>query len=354
METVTATPTQNNYHFKSSPIFFDPLQLNLTFNRSPKFTPAKPRKSSLRKTVTRPKNVSFADSFGLSLQHVKRFDKFEDFSQILSELAAWDWECEFMGLGSTSEEFTAASSLFLGPKGVEHDFSPVHTTASFFLGSPAKLRTPSPENRTWAKTTNANVSKPRQRHASAGDVLQKPKSHQTKNPETSKYTSSITASAPRVPTSERCENLFRIPDLSFNASCENLCEKIPVKLESLVCESNYILSGTILVRNICFDKRVSVRITGSHWSKFAEVTGQYLNAKCQHTDRFSFKSDLKTLSSGYHSSLPNLTPTSGRFSTLHIPALVELCVQYVAGANSEFEYWDNNNGQNYKLYKISL
>lgn len=373
METVSPRTGKNNYYLNSKSLFFDPLNLNIAFTRTtPKFSPKKPKKSILRKNESQPKNVSFADNFGLSLHHVKRFDKCEDFSQILSELANWDWEYDFLGLGY-ADDFPTNSSLFSDIKlensnDLRAKRSPTgpQTAPSFNLGSPTHTRPLPQKTPTEVQKERAKL---RQRHASDGaSLLQTNKTRTNLTEELSitttsaqnrhtKPISSVTSlQKPQIPqklpTSERCENLFRIPDLSFNASCEHLCENFPVKLESLVCQTNYILTGTILVRNICFDKKISVRVTGSHWSNFTQVQGSYLNAKCHHTDRFTFKIDLKNLSSV--PGLVNHEFASGRFSTLRIPALVELCVQYVAGSNGDLEYWDNNNGENYKLYKISL
>ena len=392
-------PSRDDFPFKSNSFFCDPFKVSRSSSYSSpmKNSPKKPKKSSLRSNESQPKNVSFADSFGLSLLQVKQFDRYDDLSNILSDIAGWDWERELLELSDPSggSLFSSTTPSFYNPKTLDLDLSPLHP-AKFFLGGG------SPTKEIFGLVSNPSLSRSRRRYASAGGALMsKCRSDSTLSSSVRSRDSSLS-----IPTSERCENLFRIPDISFNASCEHLCEQFPVKLESLACETDYSLSGTVLVRNLCFDKRVLVRISGNHWTSFEEIQGEYLNAKCHHTDRFKFKIDLKSISSGRNSrgystsysecsqsfsdrsdsfsdcfskssgsfsssSSDSLSRNSSgisidvprsdsetslrpNFSTLMIPPLVELCVQYVAGANGDLEFWDNNDGQDYKLFKVSL
>ncbi|XP_060883744.1 protein phosphatase 1 regulatory subunit 3C-B-like isoform X1 [Labrus mixtus] len=89
-----------------------------------------------------------------------------------------------------------------------------------------------------------------------------------------------------------------------------------------------LLSGTVQVRNICFDKSVAVRITFDLWRSFQDVPGVYMNNVygCPDTDTFSFSV---------------LVPES-----LGPSHRVEFCVQY---RTPEQTFWDNNDGDNYRL-----
>ncbi|KAM6964344.1 LOW QUALITY PROTEIN: protein phosphatase 1 regulatory subunit 3C-B-like [Tautogolabrus adspersus] len=91
---------------------------------------------------------------------------------------------------------------------------------------------------------------------------------------------------------------------------------------------DHLLSGTVQVRNLCFDKSVTVRITFDSWRSYQDVPGVYLNNVygCPDTDTFSFSV---------------LVPES-----LGPSHRVEFCIQY---QTPEHTFWDNNNGDNYRL-----
>lgn len=90
----------------------------------------------------------------------------------------------------------------------------------------------------------------------------------------------------------------------------------------------HLLSGTVQVRNICFEKSVWVRITFDSWCSFQDVRCQYLNNVygCPDTDTFSFSI-----------ALPELLKPSGK---------VEFCIRY---QTQDKTFWDNNLGNNYRL-----
>uniref|UniRef100_A0A3P9HIG7 Protein phosphatase 1 regulatory subunit n=1 Tax=Oryzias latipes TaxID=8090 RepID=A0A3P9HIG7_ORYLA len=94
-----------------------------------------------------------------------------------------------------------------------------------------------------------------------------------------------------------------------------------------------LLSGTIQVQNICFEKSVWVRITFDSWSYFRDVPCRYLNNVygCPDTDTFSFSI---------------LVP-----ETLNASSRVEFCIRYQTGDQI---LWDNNLGNNYRLVLTDL
>ncbi|XP_074484762.1 protein phosphatase 1 regulatory subunit 3C-B-like isoform X2 [Sebastes fasciatus] len=89
-----------------------------------------------------------------------------------------------------------------------------------------------------------------------------------------------------------------------------------------------LLSGTVQVRNLCFDKFISVRITFDSWRSFQDVPCRYLNNVygCPDTDTFSFSV-----------SVPELLERSNR---------AEFCIRY---QTQDRTFWDNNLGNNYRL-----
>ncbi|XP_015232526.1 PREDICTED: protein phosphatase 1 regulatory subunit 3C-B-like [Cyprinodon variegatus] len=91
---------------------------------------------------------------------------------------------------------------------------------------------------------------------------------------------------------------------------------------------DHFLSGTIQVRNICYEKSVLIRITFDSWSSFQDIKCQYLNNVygCPDTDTFSFSVSVPQ----------DMVSSTG----------VEFCIKY---QTSDHTYWDNNLGNNYRL-----
>lgn len=89
-----------------------------------------------------------------------------------------------------------------------------------------------------------------------------------------------------------------------------------------------MLSGTVQVRNVSFEKCVWVRITFDSWRSYQDVAGVYLNNVygCPDIDTFSFSVMIPEV----------LGPSN----------LVEFCIQY---QTPDQTFWDNNRGDNYRL-----
>lgn len=89
-----------------------------------------------------------------------------------------------------------------------------------------------------------------------------------------------------------------------------------------------MLSGTVQVRNVSFEKSVSMRITFDSWRSFKDVVGLYLNNiyGCPDIDTFSFSVLI-----------PEVLEPSHR---------VEFCIRY---QTHDQTFWDNNRGENYRL-----
>ncbi|GFV82997.1 protein phosphatase 1 regulatory subunit 3B [Trichonephila clavipes] len=96
--------------------------------------------------------------------------------------------------------------------------------------------------------------------------------------------------------------------------------------------SNSVLTGTIKVRNLVYEKHVFVRITYDRWMSYADIKTEYLqpkeinSTKHHRYDTFFFKTEIPTLAMRF--------------------GVIEFSVCFLCNAN---EYWDNNGGINYRL-----
>lgn len=115
----------------------------------------------------------------------------------------------------------------------------------------------------------------------------------------------------------------------------------PVFLErAFVSPDGKYLIGQVAVRNIAFHKCVSVRYTTDNWETIVEVPLVYvpdapLILRRNYYDRFSFKILLESLPRLFHRQLSNDQEWE-----------YTMCIHYCTPND---EYWDNNNGENYKI-----
>ncbi|XP_042315963.1 protein phosphatase 1 regulatory subunit 3C [Sceloporus undulatus] len=107
----------------------------------------------------------------------------------------------------------------------------------------------------------------------------------------------------------------------------NHLQKNFVCLENCTLQERAI-SGTVKVKNVSFEKKVSIRITYNSWKTHSDIDCVYMNNVYGDSDNdtFSFAIDL-----------PPVIPTEQK---------IEFCVYYQSG---EHIFWDNNDGQNYKI-----
>lgn len=108
----------------------------------------------------------------------------------------------------------------------------------------------------------------------------------------------------------------------FNERLNNL----NVSLENIVLR-DFGVFATVKVRNLAYQKRITVRYTIDGWSSYRDVVGHYVNGShTGFTDTFSFEIALPV--------------------TLIKDCKLEFAVCYkVLGV----EFWDNNNGDNYRV-----
>lgn len=131
------------------------------------------------------------------------------------------------------------------------------------------------------------------------------------------------------------ENMGAQPDFVNRLCSQSVC------LEQ-VLYSELCITGTIQVLNLAYEKQVAVHYSFTNWRTIAETTASWVSsgppaeAGAPHTDIFRFRLPV-----------PPFILSPG--------ATLEFAICYqVKGCT----YWDNNNGQNYKLschsYKVSV
>lgn len=112
--------------------------------------------------------------------------------------------------------------------------------------------------------------------------------------------------------------------MAFRGRLETNC----TSLENVILR-DYKVIGTIKVKNIAFEKRVFVRVTYDSWEKCVDYEGVYVPGQpstSQNVDTFSFDFDVPT--------------------DLDTKVIVEFAVCFEANGQ---QYWDNQNGENYKI-----
>ncbi|XP_069773888.1 protein phosphatase 1 regulatory subunit 3C-like [Narcine bancroftii] len=131
------------------------------------------------------------------------------------------------------------------------------------------------------------------------------------------------------PPPVRDENLsldFHLPSEDYLNFRSRLQENF-VCLEDCVVQEKFI-SGTVKVKNLGYEKKVMIRITFDAWKSFQDCECAYLNNmySCVDVDTFCFQIHLPEC----------LQPREN----------VEFCVSFKCAQGT---FWDNNNGDNYKL-----
>ncbi|XP_038046097.1 protein phosphatase 1 regulatory subunit 3B-like [Patiria miniata] len=106
-------------------------------------------------------------------------------------------------------------------------------------------------------------------------------------------------------------------------------EKNYVSLENMIIKDNEVVMGTIKVKNIAFEKSVSVRVTFDKWKNYQEIPATYVQrsqpGQTDRYDSFSFSFDIP----------PNMEGET-----------IQFCLRYDCRGQS---YWDSKDGANYKI-----
>ncbi|XP_031560290.1 protein phosphatase 1 regulatory subunit 3C-like [Actinia tenebrosa] len=120
----------------------------------------------------------------------------------------------------------------------------------------------------------------------------------------------------------RCD--FQQP--SSLASFRGRLQRQKVCLENIAF-SGFAVTGTVLVKNICFAKDVTVRYSTDNWKTYKDVWADYVNQlDGGKEDRFQFRIYL--------------------LHSIHAGSSFEFAVRFRAG---QTQYWDNNDNENYRV-----
>lgn len=105
-------------------------------------------------------------------------------------------------------------------------------------------------------------------------------------------------------------------------------DKFFVSLENVIIK-DYTVLGTVKVKNITFEKKVLLRCTFDSWETHMDVESKYVSYSDTNTmfDTFSFEFEVPT--------------------NFDQQKKMEFAVCFVA---DDKEYWDNNEGKNYKIF----
>lgn len=138
------------------------------------------------------------------------------------------------------------------------------------------------------------------------------------------------SSVEELATSRRLEKINLLHcDFVQPASLENfkkLVERQKVCLENIAF-SGFAITGTVIVKNICFAKDVTIRYTMNKWRTFHDVWADYVNQlEGGLEDRFQFRIYL--------------------LHSIEAGSELEFAVRFRAG---QLEYWDNNKKRNYRV-----
>ncbi|CAJ1051798.1 protein phosphatase 1 regulatory subunit 3D [Xyrichtys novacula] len=132
------------------------------------------------------------------------------------------------------------------------------------------------------------------------------------------------------------ENMRSHPDFVNKLCTQCVC------LEQVLCSEQGI-TGTIQVLNLAYEKKVTVHYSFTNWRTHTETTASWLSSSYSGDDCHTPQTDV------FRFRLP-VPPF-----ILQPGAILEFAIRYnVRGS----DYWDNNNGQNYKMschsYKVTV
>eukprot|EP00118_Oscarella_pearsei_P024704 m.306625 g.306625 ORF g.306625 m.306625 type:complete len:294 (+) comp41419_c0_seq1:156-1037(+) len=105
--------------------------------------------------------------------------------------------------------------------------------------------------------------------------------------------------------------------------------KNSVCLENVAVRGLNVL-GTVRVKNVDFEKRVTVRWSMDNWTSYLDAPARYVAGSSNDaTDRFAFEIDVP--------------------ASVEAGQKVQFAVRFVLPNRAGAEYWDNNRGKNYSL-----
>jgi len=158
-------------------------------------------------------------------------------------------------------------------------------------------------------------------------------------------TEAVSAERPAVRRRLRLEAWFRQPWLD-PVGLRGRVARDRVALQSASGRGDAVrFSGTVVVANVAFEKRVTVRTTFDCWQSYVDSPARYIASASAIADMFSFDVIVPDLSSRVRVGGPPRLGSDGGRS-------LEFAVRYQYRSHGEeawTECWDNNGGQNYRM-----
>lgn len=138
---------------------------------------------------------------------------------------------------------------------------------------------------------------------------------------------------PQVASDTTWQPSFAQPSTNY-ADFRAKLDSCNVCLENVVVrEGEDTITGTIKVKNICFEKEVLIRITFNRWLEYSDYTASYINSASlmdqTSVDTFAF-------------SVP-IPPSAEKYEVISFC----ICLK-----TSNGEFWDNYDGSNYRLVLV--
>ena len=110
---------------------------------------------------------------------------------------------------------------------------------------------------------------------------------------------------------------------------KDIVESRNVSVENVAIKDNNHVHGTVKVKNIAFEKVVTVRVTFDDWKSHLDVQCQYVNSAYEIGNFDTFQFNLDVPSDCYN---------------------VQFCINYKCGHD---EFWDSNDGLNYSITRTN-
>lgn len=136
----------------------------------------------------------------------------------------------------------------------------------------------------------------------------------------------------------------------FHASVSNLKVRMENVTQRRDCRQ--LLLVTVLVANITYHKRVTVRITWSNWRSYEDVTGIENGPVSPSVDRFAVEIPVPKEVLRCEQIIA-ASPETSSYNTSNDTPVVAFAVRY-DDTDSGMSFWDNNNGCNYQIEWLSV
>lgn len=153
----------------------------------------------------------------------------------------------------------------------------------------------------------------------------------------------VVSPSPRpAPPRDLWQCLFEQPVSNYATFCLRL-QRQRVCLESVVYQAeSRRLVATVQVENICYEKRVSARVTYNEWRSHVDISATYMppvgSSSASHCVYDRFRLEIPVAAGS--------TTTSRPLASSNI----EFCLRFNTDADSV--HWDNNEGCNYRVQLI--